>query len=60
MADRDLPAIGEARLKPRRRLAIDHADALAGAHMPIGGVDADHAGAKHDDIEIVDLLIISS
>ena len=52
MADRDLSAIGEARLEARFRLPVDHADRLAVAQIPIGGVHADNAGAENDHVEI--------
>jgi hypothetical protein len=53
MADRNLPAIGKTRLQPRLRLAIDDAHRLPAAREPIGGGDADDAGAKDNRVEIL-------
>jgi hypothetical protein len=52
MAHRNLSAIGETRLQPGLRLPVDHANGLAVAQIPIGGVYADDAGTKNNDIEI--------
>src|SRR5690606_14128826 len=56
MADRNLPAVGEAGFQARRRLAVDDADRFTVPQIPIGGVDADHAGAEDDDVEFVGYL----
>ena len=48
VAHRNLPAIREARLEPRCRLALDHRYLVARpVQKPCAG-DADHAGAEHN------------
>src|SRR5207249_5852294 len=41
-----------ARLESGSGLSVDDANLAPGPHRPIGGVDADDAGAQHDQIEI--------
>jgi hypothetical protein len=50
MADRDLPAVGEAGLRGRRGLAVDDGDVVALLAQEIGRGDAEQAGAENEDV----------
>jgi hypothetical protein len=55
VADRDLPAVGEAGLRGRRGLAVDDANVVALLAQELGRSDAEQAGAEGDNFHDRDL-----
>ena len=50
LADRDEAAVRVAALARDARLAVDQHHLVAVPEQPVGGGDADHAGAQHDHL----------